>query len=769
MIELNFNEVSPEKTPGLLNANVQAARFACEIHPFLRHYDANRLKTEGRLPLAISATSTTFQSADWNCAARELPQSEQPGFIDLEVIFTLTHGAAKSTGVGVAFDFRNWSPMNYVLLPAAAYNGNNFDVSSILYPPLWRNRNQFRPDMPTTITDLPRLTATSMRIEQKTGDLASPCMGFYSPSAQQGFLVLTHQATRLGNSAMTVETQAKRASASFLVAAPGVREFRQDHCKAMPSTDCAADWNEGDSVTLRLGVFFFSAPKLQALFDRFCEIRKKLNNSKRHEELSFSAAFRILEEKYNRDNWEENNGYYKMSPNAHTTFEVAEDPLCFQWQLGWVGGAMMTLPMLAQGSPQTRERAWRNLQLVFEKTAAPAGFFYGIGDGDRFYGDGFDRPHPHSLHMVRKSGDWLYFALKQFDLLRKQNLEIPVAWLESIRKLAEAFVLIWSKHVQFGQFVDVETGELLIGGSTAGAIVPGALALASGFFNEPKYLAVAEAAANKFYAEFVCNGITTGGPGDILSAPDSESAFALLESFVVLLETTRDSFWQKAAGEMLRQAATWVVAYDYEFPPKSSMGRAGIRSTGAVWANVQNKHGAPGICTLSGDSMFRLWRATGDPLALDLIRDIAHGLPQYLSRADRPLADAMQPGWMCERVNLSDWEGAAGVGGNLFSSCSWPETALMLTTWEIPGLYVQPDTGFFVAFDNIVAEKISHTKGIVMLRLFNPTKFDAEVKVYCEPSTACKNPLGLNFLFGARNIFMPIFIPSGQSLVTEFV
>ena len=45
-------------------------------------------------------------------------------------------------------------------------------------------------------------------------------------------------------------------------------------------------------------------------------------------------------------------------------------------------------------------------------------------------------------------------------------------------------------------------------------------------------------------------------------------------------------------------------------------------------------------------------------LYLDQIQETAHNLTQYLARADRPVGDPqiMQPGWMCERVNFSDWE-----------------------------------------------------------------------------------------------------------------
>ena len=79
----------------------------------------------------------------------------------------------------------------------------------------------------------------------------------------------------------------------------------------------------------------------------------------------------------------------------------------------------------------------------------------------------------------------------------------------------------------------------------------------------------------------------------------------------------------------------------------------------------------------------------------------------------------------------------------------------MLTTIEIPGLYVQPDTGMFRVFDHVLAEAIGHHDNSLTLKLTNPTRFDVEVKVLCEPSTACSQPLALNALLGARTVRIP--------------
>jgi hypothetical protein len=304
-------------------------------------------------------------------------------------------------------------------------------------------------------------------------------------------------------------------------------------------------------------------------------------------------------------------------------------------------------------------------------------------------------------------------------------------------------VMTFQKFGQLGQYLDYETGDVVVGGSTASAMAPGALALAGQFFTQPEYMEVADALARRLYTCDVQAGITTGGPGEILKGADSESAFAMLESLIVLYEVTGEAHWLAWAEDMAAQCLTWCASYDYAFPPESWFGRLDMRAAGSVWANVQNKHCAPGICTLSGDSLFKLFRYTGKRIYLEQIQETAHNLPQYLSRADRPVGDPaiMKPGYLCERVNFSDWERRENVGGFLFGS-NWPEVSLMLTVVDLPGIYVQPDTGLLCVFDHLDVQLVSGDEDGAVLDCHNPTAFDADVRIFTEPSSAAGTILG---------------------------
>lgn len=702
----------------------------------------------------------------WKFSYSSTPVKDRSDSIDLRVRFKLVEGSAEETAVSVDLEFDEWAASNYVLLPGAVYNGNRFRARRTAYPPLLPPEDR-RPDLPITINDVPRLEMGpgDSRIEESTGDLATPAIGFYSPRTHSAFWLLTEQRCRLGNLGLFVEESEDRQRAVIRVIAPAVRELRPSINGRVPSADRGAKWNQGDELTLHLRLAFFDAPKLQALFDRFADIRKDLSSAPGSRQdrpapaphvLPFSQAWEILEDKFNRQNWNEAAGLYGLGGDANS------GNMNSIWQLGWVGGGQSTQALLFCGKELSRLRARRTLETVLTRSQARSGFFYTLGDGQHWYSDGFTQPFADHLMLIRKNADALYFFLKQFALLKQQGQSVPRTWEDAVRRQADAFVQLWKRYGQFGQFVNIETGEIVIGATTSAAIVPAALALASRYYDAPAYMEVAKAAARLFYKRDVIAGVTTGGPSEALQSPDYESAYHLVESFAVLHELTGEQEWLNAAEEMARQFSTWIVSYDYEFPSDSTFAKLAMRTTGAGWANAQNRHAAPALCTASGDALLRLFRATGNRFYLELLRDIAHGIPQYMSRADRPvpawaagkLCD-QAPGWICERIQMSDWETPAVPVGEIYpGSSSWAETALMLTWIEVPGLYVQPDRGLAFAIDHIDSRIVAQKGNEVTVLLSNPTKFPARVRTLVESMAAAREPLGFNSLLNQPVIEM---------------
>jgi hypothetical protein len=208
------------------------------------------------------------------------------------------------------------------------------------------------------------------------------------------------------------------------------------------------------------------------------------------------------------------------------------------------------------------------------------------------------------------------------------------------------------------------------------------------YFGDEKYIETARLAGEKYYNNFVARGFTYGGPGEALCAPDSESSYAMVESMVLLYEAEKEEKWLRYAKDSLHLLSSWVMPYSYTFPKGSEFARLNINTVGSVFANVQNKHSAPGLCTASGDAIYKLYKYTGKKEYLDLLRDIAFFLPQCVSTEERPIFSwhkepiRLLSGWMCERVNTSDWEDQERVGGVFDGSC-WCETSILLSFSEL--------------------------------------------------------------------------------------
>ena len=732
-----------------------------KITPLVLQVDGkNQVVETHEFPLTGDNNIVKTAEGTWKLSTSFKPVAGLKDAVDAEFTWTLIEGTAKSTAVAVACDFEGWSSQNFVFAPASVYNGNRFDVKNIVWPTylLFADKREHRVDMPTTINDIPRLEKKGAgKIELDTGNVATPLLGFQSPDKKMGWMVQTTQGSRFGNHGLTIEENAEQTNARFLVTLPAIRQRRAaSSTLESPSGDRAPDWKAGDSATIRCRFYTYQAQTFSSFLTRFAAARKDLNPSSKNKTLPFSEAFKLLETLYRDHRWDEDAALFRLNdPGQARMVQI--------WQLGWVGGGQATLPLLQAGNEESRKRALRNLETIFSKSQANSGFFYTLGDGKIFTYDQFRPPVPPSMGLLRKNADWLYMAQRHFEVIEASGDTVPNHWFEQNRKQADAFVQLWNDYGQFGQWVDLESGKLLVGNSTSAAIASGGLALASKRYGHKPYLHVAEEAARKYHRDYVLKGYTTGGPGEALSCPDAESAFALLEAYMALYEVTNSQEWLDCAQELLPICASWVVSYDFELPKESALGKAGAKTTGSVVASVQNKHSAPGICTWSGDSLLKLYRATGNPVALDLLTDIAHGITQYISREDRPLA-RMKAGGICERVNISDWEGKNTVGGNLFHTCSWSETAVLLTTTQIPGIYLQPDTGVFAVFDNILVEKISHHNGTLKLRLTNPTSFSAETTVFAESSKEAKK---------SRNSFTikpleTIKIDAGASIEKEF-
>jgi hypothetical protein len=710
-----------------------------------QHY--NLLINQNKFPLESGNIQQTFLKSVWNINTDAQFVKDKSNTVDFTVRFKCISGKVDAASVSVDVDFDNWSEKNFVLFPAAVYNGNRYQWRRLRYSPKLHDIKDIGIDKPIILNDVPKLSENGgvSRIQERSGSMSTPSIGFISDTSKNGVWLLCPQGNNLGDFGMDLTESRNRLNATISITSPVVREqYLYKFCDArFPSWDIPKTFLEGDEVIIKFRLAGFDAPEIQSIFNKFAEIRKDVSSNNRLvNSLSFSECMKTLEKKFNEKNFVQQYGYYSVGMREN----YLQD-----WQIGWTGGMISTLPLLFAGDKQTKENVIRNFDWLFPNGISPSGFYWDAGqNGTEWIGGDIRNQHTKNWHLIRKSGDAVWYIIKQFMLMEKIGIPVKQSWKEGNKRVCDAFVNLWDKYHQLGQFVDSQTGEIIVGGSSSGAIVPAALVLASQYYQNSKYLETAKQIATYYNENFTKKGISCGGPGDALQNFDSESAYALVESYIALYEVTKENKWLKIAENAATQFATWVVSYNYQYKETTEFFKADIHTTGGVYANIQNKHSSPGICTGSGIGLLKLYRYTGNKFYIELLQDISHNITQYLPHPNKPLGNAPMS-FVSERVNMTDWEGPESIGYILPIS-TWAETSLMLTSIEIPGLYVQPDKSFFIAFDNIEAKITAETTKKIQLSVTNPTPAYAVVSILEEKSSDAVKALGENAVLGLKNV-----------------
>lgn len=712
----------------------------CTITASIKQYDYDHYNRMININTAALGNDLRSGESVWKVIPQIMAIDDDK--LDLKVVFKCMEGTALQSALSLNVNCTDWTSDNYVLMPAVAYNGNRFESRRLRYSPKLYEVQDISPNSPIIVSDVLRLNNKDgvSRIQDRSGAFATPAIAFHSPRINRGMILLTEYSNSLGDYCISIEENRSRDNAVMSITSPCVREERlYMNCDSqVQSWDKPKDFKAGDVVAIKIRLYGFASTDVTMLYDKFVHVRKDINHGTYRGAVSYSMCHNIQEKKFNEQNYVADFGYYSVGMREN----FLQD-----WQIGWTGGMISTYPLLFMGDNITRKNVISNFDWLFPNGISPSGLFWDAGEkGNVWYGGDIRKPHTANWHLIRKSGDAVYYIIKQFLLMDCRGIDIKSSWTEGLKKVCDSLVKIWNNNKQFGQFVDSRSGEICVGGSTSGAIIPAALVLAGQYFNDEDYIRVAEESAEYFYENFTSHGITCGGPGDALQNPDSESSYSLVESYMKLYEYTGDYKWVRYAEDAANQFASWVVTGNYDFPSSSLFGCAGIKSMGAVYANTQNKHGAPGICTASGIALLRLYRATGKDVYLELLKDIAHNITQYIPCCKNPIGNVKE-GWVCERVNMTDWEGPDNIG-EIVGLSTWAETSLMLTTVELPGIYIQRDKGKIVAFDNIGVSRI----GKSTYKFSNLFDYPVEFTVLIETDKQMMTPLGENIMFGKKII-----------------
>lgn len=668
-------------------------------------------------------------SGRWLCDLNTTTVKGEKNALDLTFTFRHTGGDVASAGIAVAFDFYDWSPENYVLIPASVYNGNRNRIVNRGYNAGLDRKELYWPELPQSTAAVPQLSPTPgelSRIEVHTSNTTTPAICFLDKKNKRGFIVLAEQGIeydgKIIDNGFIVEENSDRTLATLLVSAPGVREKKPQFIGFSKSSDRGITWKDGEERSIRLRIYSFPADDIPVLLDKFTAARKSVTGKNTPRNLiPMSETFRLMCNNIDKR-------YHEGTPYQ---FYCPENAAWISY--GWIGGLMNTFPILAMNDKLHRDRVGNTFDFGLTLGQGESGFYYGAlnKDGKPFGREGYnDLPE---IVLTRKNGDVLFWMVKQFMLLREQGHgdAIRPEWEKRVQKLADAFVTTWDKYGQWGNHLNHETGAIAVYNTTSGASAIGGLALAAQYYDEKRYMDVAVQSSGYYYDQFQKRGMTTGGCADILQNSDSETAAAFMTSLMTLYEITSEKKWLEMSRDLANLCATWTTSFDYRLPPETPLAKLGAKLTGAVWASTQNKHGAPGFCTLSGDALFKIYRTTGDIRYADLMHDIIHAH-----------AEGIQPnGQITERLTYCDADsrGSRGDGGKT----GWNETNGAMMAVEIPGIYLRKDIDRFYVFDHVEAEILEKGKKGILLRITNPTPHDASVTIMAENGREAKNPVGV--------------------------
>jgi len=732
----NHNALS-QKISWLPDVNKNAFLVDSEIHSLLLQHNAKMsamvCKYDGSKLLQkfyFENNILKINDTEWQCSLTKAPTSLPKDFIELNLVFKLLKGEMSSAGIAVAFDFNNWSTDNYVMIPASVYNGNRNKIEQRGYCTGFDKEDFYNKDIPQVTTELPQLSPSPgsiSKIEVSSCNATTPAMCIFDKQIKRAFIVLTEQGIRKNNqiidNGLIIEESPDRSNATLIISAPGVRERKPEFIGFGPSSDRGINWKEGDEINLRLRIYSFETPDIPGLLEKFMSVRKTVTGVNHPRTLiPFSEIIRIMTRQIDKRFLDKREFKYYCPENS--------DKVC----IGWIGGLMNTYPMLALNDKIHLDKVIKTFDFAMPAVAGKSGYFLAAmnPDGKASGRDWFtDQP----IVLTRQNADVLFWMVKQFMLLKAQGnaTAIKPQWEHSVNRLAQAFVNTWKKYGQWGNYINHETGEIVVYNTTSGATAIGGLALASKWFDNTEFMKIAKEAAGYYYQhDFVQKGFTYGACSDILQNADSETAVGFMTSLMVLYETTGDKKWLEMSRNLANLASTWVVSYDYELPKETELAKLDAKLAGVVWASTQNKHGAPGFCTSSADPLFKIFRSTGDPRYAELMRDIV-----------RAWAEGVKPnGSITERLTYCDADNRGSRGGDDFGSTGWCELNGILMAMELPGIYLQTDRAKIYVFDHIMAKVLTRSIEGVVLSVTNPTKYRANISIFSETFEDSKKPPG---------------------------
>lgn len=158
-----------------------------------------------------------------------LPDCESD-VLKCEIKVDVIEGSLNNANIAAFIDIHNWSRDNYVMLPAAVYNGNRYKKKKCSYPPFLNKDDEIGLQMPVIISDVPALNPGEGKseIHLRSGDMSTPCISFCGGG--RGFILLGEDTTPYGYTGYLIRENMERTKAKIGYEVPAVRQTMYQMC-----------------------------------------------------------------------------------------------------------------------------------------------------------------------------------------------------------------------------------------------------------------------------------------------------------------------------------------------------------------------------------------------------------------------------------------------------------------------------------------------------------------------------------------------------------
>ena len=566
---------------------------------------------------------------------------------------------------------------SYVITPGTMYNGNRFLVSPQPYCPNIPTEG-VSPDGPILCTDVPRLTSdTGYRVEFAANAFTIPAVGVYDSAKGLGYLIGLDVYGEWGTTGVNITTLPGE-PVTIEICLPVRRKKRYHFCDWIDANEKGMSLKPGECLAGKVSVRrakLNTIPELISLIAEYGYERR--GTEQRREPISFAKAAELIEDKLDKYNWSEPHGYYTESGRS------ANDRKGFYiMQTGFAGGGSTIRALAHSENQERRKRALKMMDTICRNALTPSGYFHGVHTGEKWVSFGLKRPGCRAASFIRRPLECTRDILRTFELLKSRGEAVIDVWEHAAKSNLDAMVDTTRRYGHIGHTVDFDNGNVLWGGSACGAFGIEPLVCGADWFKNDDYLKTAIVLAEHYVEHFLRKGYTCGGNGDTLMAVDSESSYALMAGLFYLSERTQDEKhleWARQAADLF---STWVLCYDAELPEDSPLGKLGVQPRGAVWADIQNQHGAPGICTSSGIELLKLSERTGIERYRWLAMNIAQCIPQMVVRpGQEDIWGDLPVGSVSERLMTMDGMEPCGYTSAI---STWSEIAMLISAAELP-------------------------------------------------------------------------------------